>query len=73
MTFAQPMAELIPTGVGGTNRLKVEDFVVVFKRAKTGSIEWEGFEWNFARDKTLRERRGDANLYVWRRVREKGA
>ncbi|KAK3345112.1 beta-lactamase/transpeptidase-like protein, partial [Neurospora tetraspora] len=73
MTFAQPMAELIPTGVGGTNRLKVEDFVVVFKRAKAGGVEWEGFEWNFARDKTLRERRGDANPYVWRRVREKGA
>ncbi|KAJ4385174.1 hypothetical protein N0V85_008167 [Neurospora sp. IMI 360204] len=73
MTFAQPMAELIPTGVGGTNRLKVEDFVVVFKRVKAGGVEWEGFEWNFSRDKTLRERRGDANLYVWRRVREKGA
>ncbi|KAK3351896.1 hypothetical protein B0H65DRAFT_459413 [Neurospora tetraspora] len=73
MTFAQPMTELIPTGVEGTNRLKVEDFVVVFKRAKAGGVEWEGFEWNFARGKTLRERRGDANPYVWRRVREKGA
>ncbi|CCC12548.1 hypothetical protein SMACR_06956 [Sordaria macrospora] len=71
MTFAQPMTDLIPTGVGGANRLKVEDFVVVFKRAKEDG-EWEGFEWNFARDKTIRER-GDTNLYFWRRLEEKGA
>ncbi|KAK1774112.1 beta-lactamase/transpeptidase-like protein [Copromyces sp. CBS 386.78] len=74
MTFAQPMAELIPSGVGGTNRLKVDDFVVVFKRGKVGG-EWGGFEWNFARDKTPKKRRGyrDTNPYFWRRVKEEGA
>ncbi|KAK3343120.1 beta-lactamase/transpeptidase-like protein [Neurospora tetraspora] len=71
MTFAQPMAELIPSGVGGTNRLKVKDFVVVFKREKAAG-EWEGFEWNFARGKTPRERRRDTTPYFWRRAREKG-
>lgn len=76
MTFAQPMAELIPTGVGGTNRLKVEDFTVVFKKEKAGG-EWAGFEWNFARDKayTSGERRGhgDVNPYFWRKVKGVGA
>ncbi|KAK3492198.1 beta-lactamase/transpeptidase-like protein [Neurospora hispaniola] len=70
MTFAQPMAELIPSGVGGTNRLKVEDFVVVFKR-ETMAGEWKGFEWNFARNKTTRKQ-GDTSPYFWRRMTEKG-
>ncbi|KAL0467619.1 beta-lactamase/transpeptidase-like protein [Neurospora intermedia] len=70
MTFAQPMAELIPSGIGGTNRLKVEDFVVVFKR-ETMVGQWKGFEWNFARDKNPRKQ-GDTSPYFWRRVKEKG-
>ncbi|KAK3401548.1 beta-lactamase/transpeptidase-like protein [Sordaria brevicollis] len=69
MTFAQPMAELIARGVGGTNRLRIEDFVVVFKRASTDGA-WEGFEWNFARDKAQRERRGGTSPYFWRRSNE---
>ncbi|KAM7220446.1 Beta-lactamase/transpeptidase-like protein [Rhypophila decipiens] len=50
MTFAMPMSELTPTGVGGSNRLDVEAFVVVF-----GGRDQKGmfgqFAWNFARVK----------------------
>lgn len=67
MTFAQPMTELIARGVGGTNRLRIDDFVVVFKRTNADDA-WEGFEWNFARDKAQRTRQGGASPYFWRRV-----
>lgn len=69
MTFAQPMAELIACGVGGTNRLRIEYFMVVFKRTDTNGV-WEGFEWNFARDKAQRERREGTSPHFWRRVKE---
>lgn len=36
MTFASSMTELLPTGVGGTNRLKVEDFQLEFRRREKG-------------------------------------
>lgn len=49
MTFAMPMEELIPLGVGGSNRLAVEDFVLVF-RNRDGKGRFGEFVWNFDRE-----------------------
>lgn len=55
MTFAMPMSELTPTGIGGSNRLEVEDFVIVFDgEDEEGRFKW--FTWNFARAKSVRGR-----------------
>lgn len=71
MTFAVPMGNLIRTGVGGSNRLGVEDFRVVFGgRDGRGRYGW--FLWNFARGGLGLERGdgGDGNGFVFRRDEE---
>ncbi|KAK3332780.1 beta-lactamase/transpeptidase-like protein [Cercophora scortea] len=48
MTFAIPMADLVPTGVGGSNRLDVDDFKIIFKRFNELGVPGE-FTWDFSR------------------------
>ncbi|KAM7208336.1 Beta-lactamase/transpeptidase-like protein [Naviculisporaceae sp. PSN 640] len=55
MAFAMPMSELTPTGVGGSNRLDVEDFVIVFE-GKDEEGRFKRFAWNFARAKSVNGR-----------------
>ncbi|GAB1315467.1 hypothetical protein MFIFM68171_05677 [Madurella fahalii] len=64
MTFAMPMEELIPLGVGGSNRLAVEDFVLVF-RNKDRKGRFGEFIWNFDRE-GVREG-SDLGRLAWKR------
>jgi hypothetical protein len=45
MAFASSMRELLPTGVGGSNRLIVEDFVVALRRREHS--RFQEFIWVF--------------------------
>ncbi|KXX83065.1 Beta-lactamase [Madurella mycetomatis] len=64
MTFAMPMDELIPLGVGGNNRLAVEDFVLVF-RNRDGKGRFGEFAWNFDREGV--QEGSDLNKLAWKR------
>lgn len=63
MTFASSMSELLPTGVGGSNRLAVEDFVVAFRRKDQG--QFQEFVWVFDGGGG---RRAEASVFTFRRV-----
>lgn len=65
MTFASSMSELLPTGVGGSNRLAVGDFVVIFRRREHG--RFQEFVWVFDRGGG---KSADASVFAFRRVKE---
>ncbi|KAK1826797.1 beta-lactamase/transpeptidase-like protein [Podospora conica] len=63
MTFASSMRELLPTGVGGTNRLTVDDFVVTFRRRDQG--QFQELVWVFDRGGG---RSADPSAFAFKRV-----
>lgn len=64
MTFASSMSELLPTGVGGSNRLAVEDFVVAFRRKEQG--QFQELVWVFDRGGG---KSTNSSVFTFRRVK----
>ncbi|KAK0629298.1 beta-lactamase/transpeptidase-like protein [Bombardia bombarda] len=62
MTMAMPMEELVVTGVGGKNRLTIEDWTVSFRQrdAMTGTFSIMG--WNFAGRAVVRGHEADGEF-----------
>jgi hypothetical protein len=65
VTFAMPMKDLIPLGVGGTNRLAVEDFVLVFRKRDERERFGE-FVWRF--DRCGVPEGSETDELAWKRV-----
>jgi len=63
MTFASSMRELLPTGVGGSNRLIVEDFLVTFQQRECS--QFQEFVWVFDRGGG---RSANPSAFAFRRV-----
>lgn len=63
-TFAMSMRELLPTGVGGENRLTLKEFDLVFREGEGGRPV--GFYWAFNPSGTPVE--DDSDAFLWKRV-----
>lgn len=66
MTFAMPMRDLVPLGVGGNNRLNIRDFELVFRGRRASGRPFEEFVWVFDRNGVYED--GDESAFAWKRV-----
>jgi len=63
MIFATSMSELLPSSVGGTNRLTVEDFEIEFRHREQG--QFQDFVWAFDR---AGGKSADPNAFAFKRI-----
>ncbi|KAK0655414.1 beta-lactamase/transpeptidase-like protein [Cercophora newfieldiana] len=67
MTIATSMVELLPTGVGGNNRLELKGFEIEFRRKESG--HFEDLVWDFSMTGKTSEDASIRQLYTFTRVK----
>ncbi|KAK0640829.1 beta-lactamase/transpeptidase-like protein [Cercophora newfieldiana] len=68
MTIATSMTELLPTGVGGNNRLELKGFEIEFQGKDPVSREFSEFVWDFSMTGRTATDASIPELYTFKRV-----
>ncbi|KAK0616992.1 beta-lactamase/transpeptidase-like protein [Immersiella caudata] len=71
MTIAASMTDLLPTGVGGNNRLDLKGFEIEFQRKEARTGKWQEFVWDFSMTGKTETDVNIRKLYTFRRVADR--